>query len=465
MKLKYILSAAVAALTAGLISCDDEVTTLGNSLVEDNTEVVIDSSFTITGRPVKNDDIQSRSITQILGSITAKEYGHFSSDFVTQFMPAMKLNTDGVGINDIDSIKLLMFFYPGNFTGDSIVPMGLKVYPLTRQLPSPIYSDFDPTGYYDENNCWTDRTQIYTGNALYNDSINALSYRTVSVKLPDSFAKSFFNEYLKSPQTFATPQAFAQFFPGLYVKNTFGSGRVINFSETRINLYYKRHTTITTNGVERDTVFNTSSTYMAVTPEVITNNIINMSLSPNLLSQVENNEPIIVAPASYDVEVTFPAQDIINKYRQNGGEMSVINTLSMSIPVETIVNTYNINPPQYVLLVLSKDKKEFFAANKITDEQTSFLASYNETTKSYDFTSMRQYILDLMAKDQISAEDYTFTLTPVNVVTEESSSSYYYSGQTYVQAITPYIAGPAMCKLNLEKTKITFTYSKQIIKN
>jgi hypothetical protein len=204
---------------------------------------------------------------------------------------------------------------------------------------------------------------------------------------------------------------------------------------------------------------------MAVTPEVITNNIINMSLSPNLLSQVENNEPIIVAPASYDVEVTFPAQDIINKYRQNGGDMSVINTLTMSIPVETIENTYNINPPQYVLLVLSKDKKEFFADNKITDEQTSFLASYNETTKSYDFTSMRQYILDMMAKDQISAADYTFTLTPVNVVTEESSSSYYYSGQTYVQAITPYIAGPAMCKLNLEKTKITFTYSKQIIKN
>ena len=127
MKLKYILSAAVIALTAGLISCDDEVTTLGNSLVEDNTEVVIDSSFTITGRPVKNDDIQSRSITQILGSITAKEYGHFSSDFVTQFMPAMKLNTDGVGINDIDSIKLLMFFYPGDFTGDSINgPEGLS---------------------------------------------------------------------------------------------------------------------------------------------------------------------------------------------------------------------------------------------------------------------------------------------------------------------------------------------------
>lgn len=465
MKLKKTLYTTLFATAFCLFACDDDVTTLGNSLVNDNAEVVIDSTFTVTGHSVENDDIQSRTITQVLGSLTAKEYGHFSSDFVTQFMPAMKLTTDGVEVNDIDSIKLLMFYFPGDFTGDSIVPMGLKVYPLTRQLPSPIYSDFDPTDYYDENNCWTAQPQIYTGNALYSDSINNLSYRTVSVNLPLQFGREFFSEYLNSPQTFATPSAFAQFFPGLYIKNSFGSGRVINFNETRINLYYKRHAKVTKDGVEKDTVYNISSTYMAVTPEVVTNNIIDMSLSPELLSRIDNDETLIVAPASYDVEIEFPTKDIIAKYRSNIGDLSVINTLTFSIPVETIQNNYKINPPSYLLLVLSKDKKSFFANNSITDDKTSFLAQYNEVTKTYDYTGMRQYILDMLSKDEIKAEDYTFTLTPVTVVTENGSSSYYYQGQTYIKTITPYIAGPAMCRLNLEKAKIKFTYSKQIVNN
>ena len=195
MKLRYILSTLILAITAGFYSCNEDVTTLGSSLLYSDVEIVIDSSFTITGAPAPNSDIQSRTITQILGTLSAKEYGDFSSDFVTQFMPAMKLDTVGVSVNDIDSAKLLMFFAPGNFTGDSIVPMGFKVYPLKKQITSPIYSDFDPTDYYDENDCWTPTNQIYTGNALYNDSLNTLSYRTVAVKLPTEFAKSFFLFY------------------------------------------------------------------------------------------------------------------------------------------------------------------------------------------------------------------------------------------------------------------------------
>ncbi len=466
MKFSPLYFLGLITVMAGVSACDDSVTTLGSSLIEDNTQVVIDSSFTVTGNSVENHDIQSRTTNQILGSLTAKEYGSFSSDFVTQFMPALTLDTTGTKLADIDSIKMLMFYTSGNFTGDSLVPMGLKVYPLTASLPSPIYSDFDPKDYYDESNCWTPNNQIYTGNALYNDSINSLEYRVVSVKLPKEFALNFYNEYVRHPQTFATPESFTAFFPGLYVKNTFGSGRVINFSETRINLYYKRHAKYTNKaGEERDTIYNKVSTYMAVTPEVISNNIIRMSLSSSLTEMIETGEPLLVAPASYDVEMKFPAKSILDKFYQDGGDMSVINTLTMSLPVETIANSYGIKPPTHVLLVLSKDKASFFANNKINDDQTSFLAQYNDVTQTYDFTGMRPYIMTLLNKTDISESDYTFTVTPVNVVTETTQSSYYSSGTTYVTQIVPYVSGPAMCKLNLKNAKIKFTYSKQSIKN
>ncbi len=461
MKFTHIFILACIAL--GISTACDDSSTIGSSLVTDRSEVIIDSAFTVSGTPRTNTDLQSRTVTQILGALDAKEFGRFKSDIVTQFMPAMQLDTVGVGINDIDSIKMLMFMKPGDFTGDSLVPMGLKVYPLTRQLPSPIYSNFNPEGYYDPANVWTPQTQIYTANALYNDSVNNLAYRTISVDLPLSFAKRFYNEYITNPATFATPGAFAEFFPGVYIKSTFGSGLVVNINETRINLYYKKHDKVTKNDVTRDTVYKVSSTYMAVTPEVVTNNIIDLSLSSSLSDMADAGENIIVAPSGYDVQLTFPTLDIINRYKTNGGDLSVINTLTFSIPVEEITNNYGIEPPVNVLLILSKDKKDFFADNKINDDKTSFIASYNSTTKTYDFTAMRQYIIDMLAKDEIKAEDYTFTLTPVDLVVESTQGSYYQQGQSYITGINPYVSGPAMCKLLLDDAKIKFTYSKQTV--
>lgn len=462
---RNIIISSIAAAIA-LSACDDSTSTIGSSLVTDRSEIIIDSTFTITGSTTVNNDLPSRTTTQILGSLDAKEYGRFSSEFVTQFMPALKIDTTGVSINDIDSIRMYLFYLKGDFTGDSIVPMGLKVYPLTKQLPSEIYSNFDPDGYYDESNCWTPKSQIYTGNALHNDSIGNLAYRSVIVNLPLSFGKKFYQEYLDNPATFATPQAFAQFFPGIYVKNSFGSGRVINFNETRVVLYYRQHAKVTKDNVTRDTVYNIASAYMAVTPEIISNNIINLELSSELKQMASNaDEPIIVAPAGYDVELTMPIPEIIHRYRTQGGEMSVINSLAISIPAKEIANKYNILPPKNVLLVLSKDKDDFYANNKITDDLTSFLATYDDVNQCYTFLNMRQYLLDMLAKDELKPEDYTFTLTPVNVTTESTSSSYYQQGTTFITAITPYVAGPAMCKIDLKNAKIKFTYSKQIVNN
>lgn len=461
MKRLPIALLIVAAAISSLLSCSDEVTSVGSSLITDQAEVVIDSSFTLSGISVESEEIPSRTISQLLGDIQAEEYGSFSSDIVTQFMSAQSLQTDGVTSADIDSVKLMMFYTPSKVVGDSLVPMGLQVYPLTKQLPSPIYSNFDPTDYYDPSQCWTQGTQVYTGNALYSDSLSNLSYRSVAVTLPLEFGRKLFNQYLSNPSTFATPQSFTQFFPGLYIKNSFGSGRVLNFAETRINLYYKRHAKYTNSvGETRDTIYNVASTYLAVTPEVITNNVIRMELAQSLKAEAAT-DAVLVAPLGYDVRLTFPAIDIINRFNTQGGRQAVINALSLSLPVEEITNDYGIAPPPYLLMVLSKDKESFFASNKVNDDKTSFLATYNKTTKSYDFLGLRQYILNLTGKADITPDDYTFTLTPVNVTTEDSSTNYYGTSTSYVTAVTPYVNGPAMCKFDIANAKIKFTFSKQ----
>ena len=117
-------------------------------------------------------------------------------------------------------------------------------------------------------------------------------------------------------------------------------------------------------------------------------------------------------------------------------------------------------------MILSKDKDNFFIENKLADGVTSFVAEYNSKTGYYEFTGLRNYMLDLLKKDEIKPEDYTFVITPVSLVTtqEASTSYYYYSTQEKVNAVVPYISSPAMAELDLKNSKITLTFSRQVTK-
>lgn len=451
---------SIAAITAcSLLQACDNSDNIGTSIIQDEVSIIVDSSFTITGKSINNERVQSRTITQLLGSIDAGEYGKLSSDFVTQFMPASRIDTTDVTVNNIDSLKLIFSMTRNGFVGDSLVPMGLEVYRLNRQLPSPIYSDFDPTDYYSESDRLS--SEIYNCNYLgQSDSVQALTYRDIEVKLPLSLAKELFTLYKENPDNYVIPTEFAKSFPGIYVKNTFGSGRVIRISATLMSMFYHIDTQ---NDEGRDTTYNYIGNYYAVSPEIITNNNISYQLSNSLSQRTAAGENIIVAPAGLDVELTFPAIDIIDRYKDSSGALSLINTLSFTLPAEEIENKYGITPPQNLLMVLSNKKDEFFAKNEITDNKYSFYATYNSATKSYAFSDMRNYLIDLLKKEDLKPEDYTFTITPVNVITESSGSSYYYQGTTYISSIVPYVETPVMIKLNLDKAKIILTYSKQTV--
>ncbi|MDE7126158.1 MAG: DUF4270 domain-containing protein, partial [Muribaculaceae bacterium] len=297
------------------------------------------------------------------------------------------------------------------------------------------------------------------------DSLAALDYRVINIEMPLSLGEKLFNEYKSNPSTFATPTAFAKFFPGIYIENTFGSGRMISIDQTVMTMYYKQDTTYTnTAGELRDTVYHKSANYFAVTPEIVTNNNISYTPAQSISDRIANGEKILLAPIGYDVSFNFPLKALLEEYRSNSGLLSVVNTLTFSIPAEVIPNTFGINPPETVLLVLTSDMDTFFAKNQLTDNKTSFIATYDETSGSYEFTGMRDYFLTMLEKEDLSEEDYNFTLTPVTVNYESSSSSSYYyygSGQMTMTSIVPYVSRPTMAKLNFEDAKIKLTYSKQ----
>ena len=458
--MKRLLIISCAAIAASFCACDDNTSTIGGSIAEDDLSIVVDSSFTLTGRTVDIGAVQSRTLTQLIGSIESKGFGSLRSTVVAQFMPAANIDTTGISHSDIDSMKLVMRMDKKAFTGDSVVPMGLKVYRLNRTLPSPIYSDFNPDDYFDKSALLG--SAIYSASAIgQSDTVAASSYRFIEVGMPKSLAYEIFDAYKKNPDNFATPDAFINnVFPGIYIANSYGTGRVSRVSQTMMRMFY--HRTYLDETTKRDTTVYYIGNYLAVTPEVVTNNNIHLGLSDNIRKMVDNGDKMLVAPAGLEVELKFPAKEIINSYNAGKGQESVINMLSMTIPADTLSNPEGIPAPPYALLVLANKKDEFFASNSLPDNKTSFYTSFNRTTNSYTFSGMRQYLLDLMKKDEITEDDVTFRLCPVDVVFETTGSSYWDYGTTET-ALVPYVDGPAMVKISLDKAKISFTYSNQSI--
>lgn len=464
----YVILAA--GMLLGLYACTDE--TIGVSITDSVSSIIEDSSFVITGHSVLNNRVQMRTTTKMLGSLQADGFGRLEAEAVTSWMPAMSIDTTGTSAEWIDSCRLkLRLPYRNGFTGDSLAPMRMNVYRLNKTLPSPIYSDFDPSEYYSDEDLlasesysptsgWVEMATSYvTGSAQYD------TVRVISVPMPVELGRELFNAYKSDPALFSSPKRFAQFFPGIYIANSYGSGHVVNIKATELDVYYHQYRQLTDT---TDTIYPTQcQSYLASTPEVVSNNIIRFDIDDAITSMVNQGQALLVAPAGYEVQVRFPIQDIIDKYRANiGNNQSIINTLTLTLPVSVPETEYDIQPPTYVLMVKTSQKDNFINGDSLANNKDSFYAIYNPSSKEYQFTGLRDYIINIINNQGgiATEDDFNFTITPVDVTNYSYTSSYYYGGTTnVVTKISPMVSRPAIARLLLDKAKVKITYSKQIV--
>ena len=458
-----------AAVLLGLYACTDD--TIGVSITDGVSSIIEDSSFIVTGASVRNDRVQMRTTTKMLGSLEASGFGRITASAVTMWMPAVVIDTAGTSSSRIDSCRLILRLpSQGAFTGDSLAPMRLNVYRLNKSLPSPIYSDFNPEGYYSEDGLlasesysptsgWLEVGETYVSGSLESDTT-----RVISVPMPIELAKELFDAYVADPDRFVNPRQFADIFPGIYIKNSYGNGHVMNISATELTVYY--HKKVWEDSVYRDTT--AYQTYLASTPEVVSNNIIHFDIDDAVNAMVNRGEAIIAAPAGYEVQLRFPIQDIIDHYQANvGNNQSVINSLSLELPVSVPETEYSIQPPTYLLMVKTSKKDSFINGDSLTNNKDSFYAVYDASAKKYVFSGLRNYVLNILENQGgiATEDDMNFTVTPVDVTTYVYQQSYYYysSPSSVVTKISPMVSRPAIVRLLLDKAKIKITYSKQVV--
>lgn len=456
-KLIYTLFAAIAA-TVAAVSCSDG-SSIGNSLAEETVIITVDSNFTVTGNTVAIGRVQSRTLSQLIGNINVRGFGSIYSDFVGQMMPSLTLDTTDIAGEQVDSVKMFIQMSRGAFIGDSLAPMGLTVYRLSKDLPYPIYSDYNPQ----QEDCYNPAdvlcSGMYTASSMNEpDSVQKLTVVYKAMLIDKQFGIEMLDAYRRNPSSFANPETFARdVFKGIYIQSSYGSGRISDFMSTSLRFYY--HKSVYNSDSARYEDVNYVGDYFAVTPEVIVNNNIRYEPAEEIKAMVSGGDKLLVAPTGYEVEIEFPAQALIDSYTGAEGAEHVLNTLTFKLPVEEIENDFNIAPPPYVLMVLKNDKDEFFAKNSLTDNVTSFYSAYDSTNRCYWFTDMRNYLLEMLKKEEVTPEDYTFVLTPVQVNSESTGSSGYYTSGSVESSIVPYVSTPAMAKILLDEAKITLTFS------
>lgn len=498
---KKILPGMAALLALCATSCENEVPKTGGSLATGEVQIALDSlvwdgtkqyiyrgndSALVTCPKIEyqteyRDEIDSRSTTNLIGRISVPEYGDLRCSFVSQLMSTTSLAIpDTIPLEQIDSMKLVLSVPRGQLTGDSLAPQQLRVYRLTKSLPKDIDSRFDPTTYYSSESILGSKS--YTLSALgMSDSIyTKLSYINIDIPMTREMARDVVTAYRTNPSVFAWPESFEEYFHGIYVEPSFGRGCVANVAATNVLLFYSYKTLV--NVTEKDEDGNettkqeeqTKSSAVGVfesSPIVLSSNNISYQPSASLQEMAAANEPIITTPGGYRVRMRFPAKELIDIYRNSNSRLAIVSGLTFSIPVEEIKNDYGLTPPPYMLMVKTSKLQEFLDTNPLPDSKDSFYAVYSESTKRYSFSSMRNYILDLI-ENGYTEEDLDFTLIPANLTIESNSNNnnYYYYGYgsssstSYtVTKCTPYIAKPSMCRLLMDKAQTVFTYSTQLM--
>ncbi|MDE6632693.1 MAG: DUF4270 domain-containing protein [Muribaculaceae bacterium] len=499
-----LLAAPLLAISAGVLldSCEDNVPTVGSGLAKGEVLIALDSltwdgtkQYVYRGEEKHlvecpkisyetffDDAVDSRSTTNLLGRISVPEYGDLYCSYVTQLLSTTRLDIpDSIPIAQIDSMKLILTVPRGALTGDSLVPQQLKVYRLTKSLPSDIDNRFDPTGYYDPKDPLGSRSFTLSALGMSDSLYQHRSYVDIQIPMTKEMAVQTVNAYRddKTKSIFEWPQSFEKYFHGIYVEPSFGRGCVANIYLTNFVIFYNYKATKTSTGTD-GTVTTTVETKVGTTgvfansPIVLSSNNITYKPSKLLDDLAANNEALITAPGGYRINFKFPAQQLLDIYNRSQSKLAVVSDLSLSIPVEEINNEYGINPPPYLLMVKKSKLSEFLAKNSLPDNKDSFTAEYDKKLKRYEFASMRNYILGLI-QNGVKEEDLEFTIIPVNIEFEEQqSNSYNYSYLAYLYGYgtsstitkyptkcTPYIANPSMCKLLMDKAQTIFTYSLQ----
>lgn len=430
MKIKHlILGICLGAAILG--SCNDDLSGVGTSIQdeEDKISVTVDT-FRFEASTIQMEAVYAKTDTGLLGEIYDPLYGTLKTDYICQFYCPEGFRFRYTPVDGkIDSVDFRIFY--NSWVGDSLVPMRVQIFPVVKPLEKNYYTNINPEDYCDMRTSWGSHTYTaydmtvpdsvryetdYNGNRTY--------FPSMSIPMPQELGQKFYDETVNNPSSFNSQDSFNEFFPGLYITNTFGSGNILGVSLSYYTIYYKH----TLKDIEGNDSIAKAQEVFNVTKEVIQlnrfkNTDMNELLKPN------DEFTYLKTPAGVCTRLVIPASEIEKKVKGR-----ILNNMPLTLYDMPKQDEYDfqLNSPENLLLIPEDSINTFFEKGKIPDLETSFVSSYNATKRTHSFGNISNILKYQM--ENAPGEDLRLLIIPVK---QKTSQDYY--GYSYVTGISNYL--------------------------
>ena len=394
--MKKTFSCFILALATLLTftQCDDNTETIGSSIVPDIDKVTAETkTFHATTRTIMaNDSILANTSDVYLGQYTDPESGTvFSSSFITQFgcTEDFEFPEESVIGDSASYTKLRLYF--NEYYGDSLNAMKCEIYELdnTLQEGTPYYTNFDPEMFYD-----TEKAPLATKtfNAIdfqvHDTILNSDNYtRHIEIELPNRIGNKFISKYYErdsegniiGKKYFANSEAFInEIFKGVYIKCTHGDGTILKIYRTRLDVGFKRY--ITSSSGQKDSIQSLSAPFYSGKEVLQANKFNNNDLRP-LIEKDEHT--YIKTPAGLFTEIELPICELVEN-------CDTINSAEIKFTRYNEDGGLLNKPHEKLLMVRKSDMYRFFLKNKLTDNKTSYMTSFSNSSNEYIFSNIAE---------------------------------------------------------------------------
>lgn len=423
MKIKTLLTLAIAFLVISFVACDDNLSQLGTSIQPEGDKILIGTdTIVLEAKTVSfNDSVYARTSYGLLGEYIDPVLGKIKSDYLCEFYCPENMKFED-NILSIDSIVLNTDFV--YFTGDSVAPMGVSVYGVKDSLKAFFFTSTDPSKYIGkEPKLYGQKAftiQDLPDSTEASSDYSSIKYKYIPTKLDLNIAKDFYKEWKDNPKTFENSNTFKKFFKGVYVTTTFGSGTLININRTELIIFYKN--TVRKADNSADSIVH-STFRLPANAEVIQMNHIKNEIPEEIFSDYKT-KTYMKTPAGVYTSITIPLKDIIEKGENDYGKEHTINAANFKIKgfTEEEVNS-GLSRPASVLFINKDSLPNFFYNKKLPDNNVSFVVS-RSTTNSYDFGNISTIINHYADyyKDKSEIPDLEYLIIPVSTTYSTVSS-------------------------------------------
>lgn len=426
MKIKSLVVFACSAFLIAFSACNDDLSSLGFGVQppEDVVSVNIDT-FLLSSSTFKLDSICAKSINGLLGNFDDPVFGSLKSDFMCQFYcPEGRTFPDSVLDNRVDSVDLIIFY--NHAVGDKSAPMQLSAYKINKPLTQNFYTNVNPADYCDMSSplglqAYTASNTGMKDSIIYDSSSGyTYTYKYLRVRFPTGLGQDIFEKSRTDNNILASREAFNEYFPGVYLTTTFGTGNIIEVLGTNLVVYFNKVDTVKTNN-KVDTVVINDRLIFTTTKEVLQLNRFKNANIESLLNPDETTN-YIKTPAGVFTEFEIPMAEINSKITSAGRE-HIVNGVSFTVKAFATPqdSKYPLSAPPYMMIVLEDEYHDFFHAFKHSADITSFretyIAKYDSTNLVYRFNNLAPFIKKIN-ENKPGAESVKAYLIPVSISTD-----------------------------------------------